>query len=78
MKGAAAASLYGARAANGVIQIRTARGRNLIEGETRITFRGEVGQNYLGKTLPQSTHHPYLVDETQTCMVPISVVPGEW
>lgn len=43
VKGAAAASLYGSRAAAGVINIRTKRGANLVEGTTRITVRNEFG-----------------------------------
>lgn len=40
LKDAAAASLYGSRAANGVIVITTKRGRS---GKTRISYNGEVG-----------------------------------
>ena len=40
LKDAAAASLYGSRAANGVILITTKRGR---QGKTTITYSGEVG-----------------------------------
>ena len=40
LKDAAAASLYGSRAANGVILITTKRGRH---GKTTVTYSGEVG-----------------------------------
>ncbi len=40
LKDAAAASLYGSRAANGVILITTKRGR---QGRTSVTYSGEVG-----------------------------------
>ncbi len=43
VKGAAAAALYGSRAANGVISITTQRGAGIPEGETRFRFRTEVG-----------------------------------
>lgn len=43
LKGSAGASLYGSQAANGVIQIFTKRGQKLEAGETRVTYRGEVG-----------------------------------
>ncbi len=43
VKGAAAASLYGSRAANGVIQITTKRGNDIGLNTTRITFRNEYG-----------------------------------
>jgi TonB-linked SusC/RagA family outer membrane protein len=41
IKGAAGASLYGAQAANGVIQIRTKRGAS--RNETRVSVRSEYG-----------------------------------
>lgn len=62
VKGAAAASLYGSRAANGVIQIRTRRGTNLEEGDTRITVRSEFGQNSIAGDMPRATHHHYLLN----------------
>src|SRR5690606_30667126 len=40
LKDAAAASLYGSRAANGVVVITTKKGRN---GETELTFNTEFG-----------------------------------
>lgn len=43
LKGSAGASLYGSQAANGVIQIFTKRGKGLNIGETKITYRGEIG-----------------------------------
>ena len=45
VKGAAASSLYGARAATGVIQIRTRRGGELTPGPTRVNVRSEMGSN---------------------------------
>ncbi len=63
VKGAAAASLYGSRAANGVIQIRTKRGSGLPEGDTRITVRSEWGQNSLGGEIGRASHHHYLLNE---------------
>jgi TonB-linked SusC/RagA family outer membrane protein len=62
VKGAAAASLYGSRAANGVIQIRTARGNNIEMGKTRITARTEFGQSEVARMLPLNRHHHYNVD----------------
>ncbi len=67
VKGAAAASLYGSRAANGVIQIRTKRGTHLEEGKTRVTVRSEYGQNSLARTISRAKHHHYLINEA-----------GEW
>lgn len=59
VKGAAAASLYGSRASNGVIQIRTRRGSGLNIDQARITVRNEYGQGALGNQIDLSTHHPY-------------------
>jgi TonB-linked SusC/RagA family outer membrane protein len=50
VKGAAAASLYGSRAANGVIQIRTKRGRAMADDQIRYTVRSEYGQSELAST----------------------------
>ncbi|NLG63792.1 MAG: SusC/RagA family TonB-linked outer membrane protein [Candidatus Cloacimonetes bacterium] len=63
VKGAAAASLYGSRAANGVIQIRTRRGTNLEEGQTRVTVRSEFGRSSIAGDMPRARHHHYLMNE---------------
>ena len=77
LKGAAASSLYGARAANGVINIRTDRGRNMSDGDTRITFRSEVGRNYLGKKVALTNSHEFRVDPSLgPCLVPTTPIPG--
>lgn len=47
VKGAAASSLYGSRAANGVINITTKRGLGLAAGTSEITLRSEVGQSFM-------------------------------
>nr|NIO32127.1 SusC/RagA family TonB-linked outer membrane protein [Gemmatimonadota bacterium] len=59
VKGAAAASLYGSRAANGVIQITTNRGRGSSINEVTYTFRSEYGQSSLEGKFPQLFHHFY-------------------
>ncbi|HEX9166635.1 MAG TPA: SusC/RagA family TonB-linked outer membrane protein [Gemmatimonadales bacterium] len=59
VKGAAASSLYGSDAANGVIQIFTKRGSNLADGKLQITARTEFGQSYLPKRLESSKAHVY-------------------
>lgn len=43
LKGSAGASLFGSQAANGVIQIFTRTGSRLEVGETKVSYRGEVG-----------------------------------
>ncbi|MFZ6666284.1 SusC/RagA family TonB-linked outer membrane protein [Peijinzhouia sedimentorum] len=58
LKGAAASSLYGSLAGNGVIQIITKRGAG-GDGETRITVRQEVGNSYLARQVPLAYHHRF-------------------
>jgi TonB-linked SusC/RagA family outer membrane protein len=48
VKGAAAASLYGSRAASGVIQIRTKRGAEMADDQIRYSVRSEYGRSELG------------------------------
>jgi TonB-linked SusC/RagA family outer membrane protein len=61
IKGAAASSLYGSDAANGVLQIFTKRGASLGEGQTTLTVRNELGQSKIPKFLPENLHNPYEV-----------------
>ena len=63
IKGAAAASLYGSRASNGVISIRTRRGRELTEGRTRVTVRSEYGSNALQSPIEFSRYSAFLVQD---------------
>jgi len=63
VKGAAAASMYGSRAANGVVSITTRRGSDIQSGRTRITVRTEAGQNIMGNTIPQARNHHFRVNE---------------
>ncbi|HSQ29358.1 MAG TPA: SusC/RagA family TonB-linked outer membrane protein [Gemmatimonadaceae bacterium] len=62
IKGAAASSLYGSDAANGVIQIFTKRGVNLGEGQTNFTIRNELGSDELPKLIEGNMHHNYEID----------------
>ena len=62
IKGAAASSLYGSDAANGVIQIFTKRGANLAEGQTNFTFRNEYGNSYLPKKVGLNTSTAFQLD----------------
>jgi TonB-linked SusC/RagA family outer membrane protein len=68
IKGAAAAALYGSRAAAGVVSITTARGANLPRNETRITARTEVGRDVLASTVPIATSHHYLMNDAGTSL----------
>jgi TonB-linked SusC/RagA family outer membrane protein len=65
VKGAAAASLYGSRASNGVLQIRTRRGSELTEGRTAVTLRTEYGTNGLQRPLEFSQYNAYRVANGQ-------------
>ncbi|HEY0929881.1 MAG TPA: SusC/RagA family TonB-linked outer membrane protein [Gemmatimonas sp.] len=62
IKGAAAASLYGSRAASGVISITTNRGRSLSLGTTELTVRNEYGFDQVARTIRKPTGHPYLIN----------------
>lgn len=65
VKGAAGASIYGSRASNGVVQIRTRRGSSLGENETRVTVRSEFGVNSLQAPVALSRYHAYRVSGGQ-------------
>jgi TonB-linked SusC/RagA family outer membrane protein len=60
IKGAAAASLYGSDAANGVIQIFTKRGANLADGKIAVTARFEGGRSEVPGVYPTTQHHAFL------------------
>jgi len=59
VKGAAAASLYGSRAANGVIQITTQRGRQVADDQVRYTVRNEFGASDLPGRFNLTDHHQF-------------------
>ena len=60
IKGAAAASLYGSRAAAGVVSITTSRGKNVGLDQTRISVRSEFGSSQAPTDFPLSNAHHYL------------------
>ncbi len=62
VKGAAAASLYGSRAQNGVIQIRTKRGSNLRVDQARVILRTEYGRNSIEGEADKTKHHWFATD----------------
>ena len=62
VKGAAASSLYGSRAQNGVINITTQRGTATPLNQTRVTVRNEYGVGSIAKTLQANTSHDLQVD----------------
>lgn len=61
IKGAAASSLYGSDAANGVVQIFTKRGAQLAENQTLFTFRNEYGQSWLPNKVPGNRAHEFVL-----------------
>jgi TonB-linked SusC/RagA family outer membrane protein len=66
VRGAAAASLYGSRAASGVIQITTRRGVGTGLDGVRYTARTEFGRSSLGRTpetLLTQAHHYRMTDD---------------
>ena len=65
VKGAAAASLYGSQAANGVIQITTKQGRATRDG-VRFGVRTEYGVSDVEREINIAQRHALLMDETQT------------
>ena len=63
VKGAAGTSLYGARAAQGVVQITTSRGKDLAYNKTHIKFKTEMGFNELPNKIKMVQNHHYKVAE---------------
>ena len=61
VKGAAASSLYGARAGNGVIQITTKRGSSLGENSIRFGVRSEYGASDIERQFPLAENHIWLL-----------------
>ncbi len=80
VKGAAAASLYGSRAANGVIQIRTKRGAEMADDQVRYTFRSEYGQSKLRETpdLLLTEVHEYELTPDGSAFVDVDGTPCQW
>jgi TonB-linked SusC/RagA family outer membrane protein len=65
IKGAAASSIYGARAARGVITITTKRGKNMGEG-FRWGTRSEYGTSNIEHNVPIAQYHGLRLDESGT------------
>lgn len=65
VKGAAASSLYGSRAGNGVIQITTRTGKNAGEG-VHFSAREEYGQGDIEKEYPYARDQFMTMNETGT------------
>jgi TonB-linked SusC/RagA family outer membrane protein len=65
VKGAAASSIYGARAARGVIAITTKRGKNMGDG-FRWGTRSEYGTSEIEHPIPIAQTHALRLDDTGT------------
>lgn len=63
VKGAAASSLYGSRAQNGVVNITTKRGQGGELGQTRVTVRSEVGIQSLEENLESNRAHGFKTND---------------
>jgi TonB-linked SusC/RagA family outer membrane protein len=63
IKGAAASSLYGSNAANGVVQVFTKRGGALPDGSLRVTSRVEVGGNQFPNEMQFAHTHAWYIDD---------------
>ena len=64
IKGAAASSLYGSNAANGVVQVFTDRGSSLPDGTLRVTSRLEGGVNNMPRRLEFSRSHAWEIESS--------------
>jgi len=69
IKGAAAAALYGSRAAAGVVTITTNRGRTLPQNQTRFNYRSEIGREVLASTVPLADAHHFQMNEAGTSFI---------
>lgn len=92
VRGAAAAAMYGQRAANGAIIITTKRGGAVPTGTTQLTLRGESGFSQLGHRIPLATRHWWkqdsqgnyidafgrVVDRSQRISDPDLMLDNEW
>ncbi len=78
VKGAAAASLYGSRAASGVIQIRTRRGAGLPQENVMFTVRTEYGANRLPGEFDLTQHHQFLMTSDGSKFITSTGVQCDW
>src|SRR5262245_41151555 len=76
VKGAAGTSMYGSKAASGVIQIRTARGSGLSLGQTQFTVRSEYGGSSMSRDVPRAQYHYYLTNAAGQYVDTLGAVVG--
>jgi TonB-linked SusC/RagA family outer membrane protein len=80
VKGAAAASLYGSRAGNGIVHVRTRRGAQMATDQVRFTLRSEMGGSTLGRRPRDmfSQAHPYAMTPDGQRFLDLDGNPCEW
>jgi TonB-linked SusC/RagA family outer membrane protein len=78
VKGAAASSLYGSRAGNGVVQIKTRRGSGVADQEIHFTVRTEAGTNQLPSKFDLTTHHQFLMNAAGTKFIDNTGAECDW
>ena len=80
VKGAAAASLYGSRAANGVVHICTKRGAEIADNSVQYTFRTEYGGSQLDHTpeLLLARRHEFALTADGSQFVDVDGSPCDW
>jgi TonB-linked SusC/RagA family outer membrane protein len=76
VKGAAGASLYGARAGNGVIQITTKTGKGGGENVVRFGFRTEVGAGDIPNKIGLAQNHFLATDATGQLLCSADATPA--
>jgi len=69
VKGAAASSLYGSDAANGVVQVFTKRGNSLPDGTLRTTTRVEAGVNNFPRRMQFSHSHAWRINPADSTYI---------
>jgi TonB-linked SusC/RagA family outer membrane protein len=78
VKGAAASSLYGSRAANGVINITTRRGTGLEDDQIRYSIRSEYGMSELEGRFNLAQRHGFAMTEGQDQFLTGAGDPCAW
>ncbi len=78
VKGASAASLYGSRAAAGVIQVTTRRGRGIREDMVRYTARSEMGTQQLPGRFNLTSTHPFAMTADGSRFIDPEGNPCDW
>jgi TonB-linked SusC/RagA family outer membrane protein len=78
IKGAAAASLYGSRAAAGVVSITTRKAKDVTVGQTRVTSRSELGNSFIGRQIELSDKHHYRMTADGNAFADANGNPATW